>query len=145
MSEASPKFLFPNVNAPGFDILIVSDDRAFIDHHRAILLSIGFVPIAASTVEAALTVLGMRIIELVIVDEAGRIEETQRFLKQVQNDGQAPVLVVSPNFDPELRRQALALGAAEYLDRPAFQDDVVRVLLDFCSRRKISAWGPQQN
>lgn len=146
MSKAIPKSLLPESYVPGTDVLILSSDREFINHHRAILLSIGFVPITATTLEAALAVLRMIVIELVIVDEEAGTPESQSILIQARNNGQrVPVLVVSQRFDPQSRREALELGAAAYLDRPAFQDDVVQALLAHCTRRGNTLWGPQHN
>ncbi len=146
MSGTTPKPPIPDAYWPGLDVLIFSNDKEFIDHHRAILLSIGFAPITATTLEAALAILGVMAIELVIVDEQAGALETLRILKQAGDVGQSvPVLVVSQSSDTELRRQALELGAECYLDRPAFQDDVVRVLLAHCTRGGSPLWGPQQN
>lgn len=131
---------------PGSYILVFSSDKGFIGHHRAILLSIGFAPIAVTTLEAALAVLRTMAIELAIVDEEAGALETKRILQRARDGRQdVPVLVISQNSDTELRRQALELGAAGYLDRPAFQDDVVRALLAHCARSGNPLWGPHQN
>ena len=146
MSEATPKSLSPGTYLPGSDVLIFSNDKGFIDHHRTILLSIGFAPITVGTLEAALAVLRVIAIELVIVDEESGALESRSILKGAMDNGlSVPVLVVGQNFNTESRRQALDLGAVAYLDRPAFQDDVVRALLVQCSRRGIPLWGPQYN
>ncbi|MEJ2009276.1 MAG: hypothetical protein P8Z30_14165 [Acidobacteriota bacterium] len=131
---------------PGLDVVIFSSNWDFIDHHREVLLSIGFGPIAATTPEATLAVLRLTAIELVIVDERVGVPETRRILKQTGNDSpKVPVLVVSSSFNAELRRQALELGAAGYLDHPALQDDVVLALLPDRALTGNSLWGSLQN
>lgn len=140
------KSIYPETYIPGSDVLILSSNREFIKHHREILRSIGFVPITATSLEAALAVLRMVVIELVIVDEEGGLLATQEILKRArENRRSVPVLVVDRNSDAELRRQALKLGAAGYVDRPAFQDDVVGALLAHFARRRNPLWAPQPN
>ena len=146
MSEATQKSRIPDTQMPGSNVLILSSDRGFIDHHRAILVSIGFTPITAPTLEAALAVLRLMVIELVIVDEETGPLGTQRILKRAGDGEQnVPVLVVGRGSDGELQRQARELGAVGYLDRPAFQDDVVRALLAHCARWGNALWEPHQN
>ena len=146
MSETTQNYLAPDTYEIGSNVLIFSSDRGFIDHHRAILVSIGFVPITVNTLEAALAILRMMVIELVIVDERAGVQETERILKRAGDDGQnVPVLVVSTGADTELPIQAIKLGSAFYLSRPAFQDDVVRALLAHCDHCGHPLWDPQQN
>ena len=146
MSDTTRKSHFSDPQTLGSDVLIFSSDKGFINHHREILASIGFVPITATTVEAAIAVMGLMAVELVIVDEQDWGIDTRKILSQARSNGQSvPILVVSRQPDAEVRRQALDLGAAGYLDRPAFQDDVVRALLAHCARGKNPLWGAQQN
>lgn len=146
MSKPTPKFLLPESEVPGSDVLIFSSSPEFVEHHRSILLSIGFVPVAANTLGAAFAILRLMLVELVIVDGETGALETQSILKRARDDRpNVPVLVVDQNPDVELGRQALELGAADYLGRPAFQDDVVRALLSHCTPDGSHLWGPQQN
>ncbi|MEJ2009379.1 MAG: response regulator [Acidobacteriota bacterium] len=139
------KFSIPDPYTPGLDVLIFSNNLGFISHHRSILLSIGFVPIIATTLKATLAVLRSTALELVIVDEEAGVQQTQRILERIRDDSpKVPVLVVSPSSDAELRRQALDLGAAVYLDRSALQDDVVQALLPDRPLRGDSLQGPQR-
>lgn len=146
MSQSTQKPYISDSQMPGAEVLILSNNRAFIKHHRAILLSIGFVPITVNALEAALAIMHLIVIELVIVDEEAGPLEAQKVLKRARDDGRdVPVLVVSQSPNAELQHQAMELGAVGYLDRPAFQDDVVRALLVHCSRRNNRLWGAQQN
>lgn len=140
-----PTFSIQEQYLPGLDCLVFSNDLGFISHHRSILLSIGFDPIVATTLKASLGVLRSKAIELVIVDEEAGTQETQRILKQARDSSpKVPVLVVSSSSCEQLRRQALDLGAAGYLDRSALQDDVVQALLPDRPLRKDSSQGPQR-
>jgi DNA-binding response OmpR family regulator len=146
MSKITQKSPIPDVGLPGSDVLIFSSDKGFIEFHRAVLLSIGFVPITAATLDVAFVILRVMVIELAIVDEEAGVPETQRILKRARDDAQnVPVLVISQNSDPELRCQALGLGAVGYLDRPAFQDDIVQAHLAHCTRGGNPLWEAQQN
>lgn len=146
MNQATPKPLLPETYVPGSDILIFSSDLEFVEHHREVLLSIGFVPIVAPTLGAALAILRVMLIELVIVDgEAGALE-AQSILKLARDDRPGvPVMVISQYPDEELGRQMLELGAANFLDRPALQDDVVHALLAQYAPSGNLWWGKQQN
>jgi len=146
MSDPVPKPLLPESYIPGSDILIFSGNPEFVEHHRAVLLSIGFVPIAANTMGAALAIMRLMLIELVIVDGEAETLEIQSILRRARDDWPSvPVLVVDQNPDVEFARQVLNLGAADYLDRPALQDDVVRALLIHCASVGNRMWEPQPN
>jgi len=143
MKQAQKPFIIGHY-IPGIDVMIHSCNGNFIDHHRAILLSIGFAPITTTDLEAALAILRVMAVELVIVDGETGIQETQKILKQARSNGhKVPVLVVGHNSDGEKRRRALELGAADYLDHPALQDDVVQAILPDRPRPRNSSLGPQ--
>jgi ActR/RegA family two-component response regulator len=146
MSQTTQNFFTPDTNEIGSTVLIFSSDGSFIDHHRAILLSIGFVPITVHTLEAALAILRVMAPELAIVDEGVGAVDIQRILKRAAENGQnVPVLIVGSGADAELGIQAIEVGSASYLNRPAFQDDVVRALLAHCDHCGHPLWGPEQN
>jgi DNA-binding response OmpR family regulator len=146
MSETIPRFFTSDEHLPDTEVLIFSSNAKFIDNHFNMLLSLGFVPITVTTLEAAVVILRMTVIELVIVDEETGVPETQSLLGWVRDNRQGvPVLVVSQRSNDVLRHQALELGAAGYLDRPVFQDDVVQAILAHCARGGNPLWGPQFN
>ncbi len=127
-------------DAAGCPVLIFSGDQNFVDHHRRTLLSLGFVPIAAASAESALSVLRLLVIALVVVDEDEGLCESRMILKRAREIQQhAPVLVVSQRADPESRHQALAMGAAEYLEHPVLPDDVVHAFFPRDSRLRVHA------
>lgn len=144
MSQAQQKPFIIGTYIPGIDVMVSSHDPEFIEHHRAILLSIGFAPITATNLDAALAILRVMAVELVIVDAETGPQETRKIVEQAKGDVRpVPVLVVGRNADEESRRQALSLGAADYLDHPAMQDDVVQAILPDRPRTRNSSWGPQ--
>lgn len=144
MKQAQQKPFIIGPYLPGIDVMIYSCNGSFIDHHRAILLSIGFAPITVTNLEAALAILRVMAVELVIVDAETGPQETRKIVDQAKGDGRhVPVLVVGRKSDGESRRQALKLGAADYLDHPALQDDVVQAILPDRPRERKSSWGPQ--
>jgi two-component system response regulator RegA len=146
MSETTQNYLTADTCELGSNVLIFSGDKSFIDHHRAILLSIGFVPITVQTLEAALAILRVMAPELAIVDECVGAVDIQKILKRARDYGKnVPVLIVGSGADAELGIQAIELGSASYLNRPAFQDDVVRALLTHCDHCGHPLWGPEQN
>lgn len=136
----------PESYIPGSDVLIFSSNPEFVEHHREILLSIGLVPVMAPTLGTALAILRLMLIELVIVDGEAGAGETQSILKLAREDRPSvPVLVVDQSSDPEWGSAVLGMGAADYLGRPAFQDDVVRALLAHCARLGNRLWEPRPN
>ena len=146
MSQTTQNYFTPDTNEIGSNVLVFSSDGSFIDHHRAIVLSIGFVPITVHTLEAALAILRVMAIELAILDEGAGALDVQRIMKRATDNGQnVPVLIVGSGADADLGIQAIELGSASYLNRPAFQDDVVRALLAHCDRCGHPLWAPEQN
>lgn len=140
------KPLLTKEQIPGFDVVIFSSDRSFIDHHRSVMLSVGLVPITANTLEAALIILQLMHIALVVIDERCEALETEGLIAQAKDSGRhVPVLIVRQDSDAKLAGQALTLGATDYLDHPMFPDDVVRILLAHCASGGNSLWGLQQN
>lgn len=145
MKQAQSKPFIVGPYIPGIDVMIHSCSGSFIDHHRAMLLSIGFAPITTTNLETALAILHVMAIELVIVDGETAIQETQKILEYAMSDGRkVPVLVVGQDAGDEPRRRALALGAADYLDHPALQDDVVQAILPDRPRRSKASLRPQE-
>lgn len=110
--------------AEGCVVLVFSTDRDFLEHYRGVFLSLGFVPITAATVEAALAILRLMVVAFVVVDQSSGMEADRNILKRVQSaQPHALALVIAQQPDAHFRREALALGAAEYLHHPADPKD----------------------
>lgn len=115
---------------PGCAVLIFNANRAFIEHYCGMFVPLGFKPVIATTVEAAVAFLRLLVVALVVVDEENGKVESEQVLQHSRNmQYHAPVLVIGGRSNPDFRSQALALGAANYLDHPAFRDDVIHALL----------------
>ena len=125
-----PFVLNSSEDMPGCAVLIFSPDRSFIEHYCGMFMSLGFKPVIATTVEAAVALLRLLVVALVVVDEeSGKIESGQILRRSRDMQYHAPVLVFGGRSDPDFRCQALALGAADYLDHPAFPGDIIHALL----------------
>lgn len=111
-------------SAEGCVVLVYSTDRDFLEHYRGVFLSLGFVPITAATLEAAMAILRLMVIAFAVVDQSSGIEANRNILRRIQiSQPHAVALVVAEESDPHFRREALALGAAEYLHHPADPKD----------------------
>lgn len=114
----------------GCAILIYSDDRKFLDCYRAVFSSLGFTPITATTPEAATAILRLMIVTFVVADAEEGLEKCRRVMQRARKmQHHAPVVVVSRKLNQYFRRQAEALGAADYLRHPVSPDEMVLMLL----------------
>lgn len=110
--------------AEGCVVLVFSTDRDFLEHYRGVFLSLGFVPITAATVEAAMAILRVMVVAFVVVDQSSGMEANRNVLKRVQHaQPRALALVIADALDPHFRYEALSLGAAEYLHHPVDPKD----------------------
>jgi ActR/RegA family two-component response regulator len=113
----------------GCVVLIFSKDRSFLDHYREIFVSLGFVPITATTAEAALAILRLMVVAFVVVDQSSGIPESRKILEHARDaQRHGLVLVIAREANPHFRCEALALGAVEYLIHPVVPDDFVHAL-----------------
>lgn len=55
---------------PGCAVLIFSAERAFIEHYCGMFISLGFKPVAATTVDEAVAFLRLLVVAVVVVDRA---------------------------------------------------------------------------
>jgi DNA-binding NtrC family response regulator len=110
--------------------LIFSSDRNFLDHYRELFMGMGFAPVTTTTPDAAQAILRLTTVTFVVVDQGSKNFETRQVLERVRKEQHhAPVLVIARKADPHFRQEALALGAADYLEHPALRDDVIHALL----------------
>lgn len=124
MGRQASESLTRTEGAEGCVVLVFSTDRDFLEHYRGVFLSLGFVPITAATVEAALAILRLMVVAFVVVDQSSGMEADRNILKRVQSaQPHALALVIAQQPDADFRREALALGAAEYLRHPADPKD----------------------
>lgn len=141
-SQNQNHFVLGNYDGvPGFPVLIFSADRVFIEHYCGMFISLRFKPVVATTVGEAVVFLRLLVVAVVVVDGAsGKIESGQILRHSRNMQYHAPVLVIGGGSNPDFRSEALALGAADYLDHPAFPEDIIHLLLPShgpCKRRTI--------
>lgn len=144
MSSMTQESFIPNKgeDVPGCAVLIFSTDRTFIEHYRVLFRSLGFSPVTVTTPEAALAILRLMVVALVVVDfEDGPFDSRQILEGARSTQYYAPVLVIGRKSDQDFREQALALGAADYLDHPAHPDDIIHALLPSHAGARTTARG----
>ena len=126
MAQQASESLRRAQRAEGCVVLIFSTKDEFLEHYREVALSLGFVPMTVETPDAAIAILRLMVVAFVVIDQSSGIQATRTILKRVQQDqAHALALVVAQEPDPRFRREALSLGAAEYLDHPAAPEDFV--------------------
>jgi len=126
-----------NEDSSACAVLIFSADRTFTKHYCGIFLSLGFTPVTATTTEAAIALLRLLVVTLVVVDEeSGKSENGQILRRSRDMQYHAPVFVIGGTSNQDFRRQAMALGATDYLDHPASRGDIIHALLPRRSFRK---------
>lgn len=114
----------------GKTILVYSSDRGFLDYYRSLSFHLGFTPVTATTPEAARAILRLLVLTLVVADADEGLErcrEVMQYAREMQHH--APIVIVSKKLNQNFRRQAEALGAAEYLRHPVPPDEMVHALL----------------
>lgn len=133
----SSYILHKHEDAPGCVVLIFSNDRSFINHYCKMFVSLGFKRLTATAPEATILLLRLLVVTLVILDQESGVPEGCRILKRVRHlQYHAPVLVVGRTSYPNFRHEALSLGAADYLDHPAFPKDVIHAFLPGHTRQE---------
>ena len=114
----------------GCAILIYSGDREFLEYYRAMFHSLGLAPVTATTSEAALAILRLMIVAYVVVDAGCGIEGCRQVVHRArETQHHAPIVLVCRKADPEFRRQAMTMGAADCIEHPLPPDCLVNALL----------------
>jgi len=140
MSQRPQPSSIPKEDAAGCAVLIFSGEQSFLEYYRGIFISMGFTTLTATTPEATLAILRLSVVAFVVVDQGGVVLESRRVLERARETQlYAPVLVISRKPDANSRREALALGAAGYLDHPALPGDIIHELIasDVRARRTV--------
>lgn len=129
MNPQTKKVSAQTEEARGRVVLLFSIRNEFLDHYQGIFLKLGFTPIRATTVEAALAILRLVVVVFIVVDQDSGIPIGRKILQRAHEaQPDALALVVSEKPDPRFRREAQALGVSEYLKHPAIPENFARVL-----------------
>jgi DNA-binding NtrC family response regulator len=112
--------------AEGCVVLVVSTGRDFLDHYRKVFLSLGLVPITATSARAATAILNLMVVAMVVIDQRNGTQAVHKVLKRA-HDLQPHALGFVIGHDPDFRlpHEAPAPEVAEYLDHPAAAQDFV--------------------
>lgn len=101
----------------------------FLVHYRNVSLELELVPLTATSVTAAKTILNLMIVAMVVVDQRNGNPAVRNVLERVQNvQPRALALVIAQDSGPDFRGEALALDGAVYLGHPAVPDGFARAL-----------------
>ena len=111
-------------------VLIYSSDQDFLDYYRAMFVSLGLTPIAATTSESALGLLRLTVVAFVVVDQDDGPQECGQVIRHAREaEYQSTVVVVSRRNHRNPHHEAARFGTAERVDHPAPADDMLDALL----------------
>ena len=112
----------------GCVVLVFSAERDFLDHYREVFLSLGLVPITATSVAAAIAILKLMVVAMVVIDQSSGTPAVRKILKRAHKV-QPHALGFVIGQDPELRfgSEESLLGPAKFLDHPAAPKDFAHV------------------
>lgn len=141
MKQSTQKHLtIPEEEPQGCVVLICSHEPVFSRYYRELFASLGIVALTATTAYVALAIFRLVLVTFVIGDQENGKFESRRILQCARKDQKhAPVLVIAQNPDLDFHREAMALGAASYLDHSARPDEIVQALLGSLSRSLVGA------
>jgi len=131
--DAQPvSIMSQDLSAPPQDntLLIVDDDRAFLQRLARAMETRGFAVEAAASVEEGLSMLKRRPPAFAVVDmrlEDGNGIDVIAALKELRPDARAVVLTGYGNIATAVT--AVKIGAVDYLAKPADADDVYNALV----------------
>jgi two-component system chemotaxis response regulator CheY len=133
------------VSLKGKEILIIDDDTEYQFFMNKILANIGITIVQALSYDEAIEKLNQSVPHLVITDiKLGDDKsgiDIQRYLKDHPKFKKIPVFVVSTDANRQTIFQSLALGASEYMIKPAISVILVqklrRIFMDYESPEVI--------
>ena len=121
-------------------VLVVDEDHGDLAYYRAVLQGAGWVVSTASTCEGALEFLRSEVFDLVIVSQGSCEFEGRPVLERaVAVDRRRPVIVVAHALHMGCYLEAMRLGAADYLEEPVPEADLMRTTDDFLASSSAAA------
>lgn len=102
----------------GPSILVVEDDPVNLDVLRRFLTARGYQVTGAQSAEDALTLLGARSFDGVLLDNVLPGMTGLQAISEIGRTSKAPILVMTGHADEELKKDALLLGASAFLYKP---------------------------
>lgn len=118
-----------------YSLLIVEDDRMNLEVLKRFLGSRGFAVTEAVSAEDALTLLGERSFDGILLDNVLPGMTGLQALGEIAGRTSAPVLVMTGHADEELRKDAMLLGAKAFLYKPFDFALLARTIEDALSQK----------
>jgi len=103
------------------NILIVDDEEAVLAALGMVIHHLGMMSVHAACGEEALALVEVHTFDLILLDMSmPRMSglEVLRCLRQNERTREVPVIFLTGQQEPELKAEALALGAVDYLSKP---------------------------
>ena len=120
-------------------VLIVDDDRSFVDSLAETLASLGHDVVTAAGGDEGLAALASQSIDLTIVDLRMPGRDGLDVLRSIKADAHhatMPVVLLTAHADAENTIEAMKLGAFDHLTKPIGRDELIAVLARALSHRR---------
>ena len=112
-------------------VLVVDDDPRIIRFIRASLMAHGYEVLTATNGEEALEVVKMNTPDIMLLDIRLPVKDGFEVLQELRTFSSMPVIAFSANGS--LSKQALSLGANDFISKPFIPDEMIartRSILD---------------
>ena len=101
-----------------YKVLIVEDDHSISSFVQTILEANGYQALSAERCQQGLLVFASHMPDLVVLDLGLPDMDGEEFIRQVRQDSNVPIIVLSARTDEEDKVSALDLGANDYITKP---------------------------
>ena len=119
---------------------VVDEDRGDLAYYRSILQRAGWTVVACSSYMEALDFLKSESFDLVVLSQGTCSFEGRLVLdRAMMMDRKRPVLVVARPLDMGCYLEAMRMGAADYLEGPVPESELMRAAEAFLSGASVAA------
>lgn len=119
---------------------VVDEDRGDLAYYRATLQRAGWVVVTSSSYDEAAECLQSEPFDLILVSQGSRAFEGRLVLERaLMVDPKRPVFVVARSHDMGCYLEAMNLGAADYLEEPIPEKELMRATEAFHQSRSAAA------
>lgn len=120
--------------------LVVDEDRGDLAYYRSVLQRAGWIVTTCSSYEEALDIFKFEPFDLVIVSQGTCAFEGRLVLEHALTaDRRRPVLVVARSLDMGCYLEAMRMGAADYLEGPVPERELMRTTEAFLAGSSAAA------
>lgn len=121
-------------------VLVVDEDRGDLAYYRSILQRAGWTVVTSSSYLEALDYLKSESFDLLVLSQGSCSFEGRLVLERaLMMDRKRPVLVVARSLDMGCYLEAMRLGAADYLEGPVPETELIRATEAFVGGRAVAA------